>query len=121
MITIGLKRVYELPAPDDGIRVLVDRLWPRGFTKEKVHADLWLKDIAPSNALRRWSHNNRSMWPEFKSRYFAELELQPQVVAQLLDLAAKGQVTLLYAARDQEHNQAVALAEYLQLKSEQKV
>ena len=121
MITICLKRVYEPPAPDDGIRVLVDRLWPRGLTKEKVHADLWLKDIAPSNSLRRWSHHDRSMWPEFKSRYFAELELQPQIVAKLLDLATKGQVTLLYAARDQEHNQAVALAEYLQLKSDQKV
>lgn len=118
MINIRLKRVYDPVDPDDGVRILVDRLWPRGFTKEKLRADLWLKDIAPGTALVKRFHHDRSLWQEFKAHYFAELELQPQAVAKLLDLAAQGPVTLLFASRDLEQNQAVVLAEYLLLKSE---
>lgn len=117
MMTIHVKRVYETAAPADGFRVLVDRLWPRGLTHEKVNADLWMKEIAPSDELRQWFHSDRSMWQEFRSRYLAELELNPQPVAKLLELAARGPVTLLFAARDQEANHAVILAEYLLSKS----
>jgi len=117
MKNISLKRVYDPPDPADGYRILVDRMWPRGFTKEKLQADLWLKDIAPSIALVKWYHHNRPMWEEFKARYTAELDLQPQAVAKLLDLAVKGPVTLLFASRDPEHNQAVVLVEYLRMKS----
>jgi uncharacterized protein YeaO (DUF488 family) len=117
MENIRVKRVYDPVDPGDGTRVLVDRLWPRGFTKEKLRADLWLKEIAPSNALRTWFHQDRSQWQEFKARYTAELDGQPEAVAKLLDLAAKGPVTLLYAARDLENNHVVVLAEYLNTRS----
>lgn len=117
MINLRTKRVYEPVDPQDGHRILVDRLWPRGFTKERLHADLWLKEVAPSQALVKWFHQDRSRWQEFKARYIAELELQPRAVAMLLDLAAKGPVTLLFAARDPEQNQAVVLAEYLRSKA----
>lgn len=119
MIMLRLKRVYDPVEPDDGYRVLVDRLWPRGFSKEKLHADLWLKDIAPSRELVRQFHSGRLPWPEFKAHYLAELELQPEAVAQLLDRAARGPVTLLYSARDPQANQAVVLAEYLRQKGGQ--
>jgi uncharacterized protein YeaO (DUF488 family) len=110
---IGTKRVYEPANPSDGFRVLVDRIWPRGMTKEQAQADVWLKDAAPSTALRKWFGHDQSKWEGFKSRYFSELDAQPEVVAMLLDETAKGRVTLLFSARDADHNQAVALREYL--------
>lgn len=110
---IRTKRVYEPATSHDGFRVLVDRVWPRGLTKEQVQADLWMKDVAPSTALRQWFGHDRSKWEAFKRRYFSELDAQPQAVARLLEEAAKGRLTLLFSARDAEYNQAVALREYL--------
>jgi len=110
---IRTKRVYEPATSHDGFRVLVDRVWPRGLTKEQVRADLWMKNVAPSTALRQWFGHDRSKWEAFKRRYFSELDAQPQAVARLLEEAAKGRLTLLFSARDAEYNQAVALREYL--------
>lgn len=115
MKDIRTKRVYEPANPDDGMRVLVDRVWPRGMTKEQVQASLWLKDIAPSTALRKWFAHDRSKWEAFKSLYFLELQAKSEVVARLLEEAGKGRLTLLFSARDTEYNQAVALREYLVL------
>ncbi len=110
---IHWKRVYEPADPNDGLRVLVDRVWPRGMTKEQVQADLWLKDVAPSTALRKWFGHDRLKWEIFKQRYFIELDAKPEALARLLDEAAKTRVTLLFSARDTECNQAVALMDYL--------
>jgi uncharacterized protein YeaO (DUF488 family) len=110
---IRTKRVYEPAAPDDGARVLVDRIWPRGLTKAQVQADLWLKEAAPSTELRKWTHQDPERYDEFKQRYFEELDAAPEAVQTLLDLAAQGTLTLLFAARDVQQNQAVALREYL--------
>lgn len=106
-----IKRVYELPDKHDGRRILVDRLWPRGLTKEKASIDLWLKDIAPSTELRKWFGHNPDRWEEFKERYLAELKGnsgQIQLLKQELDT---GIVTLVYGAKDEEHNQAVVIQE----------
>jgi len=113
MNEIAIKRVYEDARPEDGYRVLIDRIWPRGLSREKVSADLWLKDAAPSHELRRAFHHEGIPWDTFKSRYTAELASHPQVVQPLLDLAEKGKVTLLYSAHDSEQNQAVVLREFL--------
>lgn len=110
---IQIKRVYEPSEPEDGFRVLVDRLWPRGLTKEQVQADLWLKEIAPSTELRKWFHNDRSNWDEFKRRYILELQDNWAAVESLLNEAVKGRLTLLFSARDEESNHAVVLREYL--------
>ncbi len=110
-MTIKLKRVYEQPDTKDGERVLVDRLWPRGLTKEKARVDLWLKEIAPSTELRRWFGHDPAKWTEFKRRYRAELKGNKEQVARLKDEMEKGPVTLLYGARDEEHNEAVVLLE----------
>ena len=110
---IRTKRVYEPANPRDGLRVLVDRLWPRGLTREAVQADLWLKDVAPSTALRKWFGHDRPKWETFKIRYFSELDARPEAVETLLDIASKERLTLLFSARDAERNQAVALREYL--------
>jgi uncharacterized protein YeaO (DUF488 family) len=110
-MTIKLKRVYEQPDTKDGERVLVDRLWPRGLTKEKARVDLWLKEIAPSTELRRWFGHDPAKWMEFKRRYRAELKGNKEQVARLKDEMEKGPVTLLYGARDEEHNEAVVLLE----------
>ncbi|WP_299027097.1 DUF488 domain-containing protein [uncultured Thermanaerothrix sp.] len=110
---IQVKRVYAPAAPEDGLRVLVDRVWPRGMTRAAVHADLWLKEVAPSPALRQWFGHDPTRWEAFKTRYFAELEANPQPVERLVALARTQRVTLLFAARDEQHNQAVALREYL--------
>lgn len=109
---LRLKRAYESPSPADGRRILVDRLWPRGVSKEKLDA-LWLKDIAPSAELRAWFGHRPERWKEFLHRYFAELDAHPEPVAELRRLLEGGRVTLVYGARDQAHNQAVALREYL--------
>ncbi len=113
ILDIRTKRVYEPPDARDGFRVLVDRIWPRGMAKEQVRADLWLRDVAPSTALRKWFAHDPSKWEEFKKRYFAELDKNPESVHVLLEAAAKGTLTLLFSARDAEHNQAIALKEYL--------
>lgn len=110
---IQTKRVYESPAKDDGTRVLVDRVWPRGMSKEKLQAALWLKDAAPGTDLRKWFNHDPSRWQEFKKRYFAELDGNPQTVNELRQLAGRGRISLLYSASDTQHNQAVALKEYL--------
>jgi uncharacterized protein YeaO (DUF488 family) len=119
-MNIQLKRVYSPVEKDDGVRVLVDRVWPRGISKAKLQADVWLKDAAPSTELRKWFNHDRSKWQDFKERYFAELKDNPEAVAQLLELGKEQQVTLLYAARDTEYNHALAMREYLVSKSEEK-
>ena len=106
-----IKRIYEAPADGDGFRVLVDRLWPRGLSKEKVHIDLWMKTVAPSDALRRQLHGNPDKWEAFLSAYADELESEParSAAAELRERLRSGAVTLLYAARDEAHNNAEAL------------
>jgi uncharacterized protein YeaO (DUF488 family) len=108
------KRVYEAPGPEDGARFLVERLWPRGLKKEALQAEGWPKDVAPSGALRRWFGHDPAKWVEFERRYFAELDGRPEALEPLLEAARRGRVTLLYSARDREHNNAVALREYLE-------
>jgi uncharacterized protein YeaO (DUF488 family) len=110
---IKLKRVYAEPSPDDGTRILVDRLWPRGLTKEKAAVDLWLKEVAPSNELRKWFAHDPTKWPEFKTRYRAELKQKPDQLAALKQATAKGTTSLLFGAKDEEHNEAVVLQELL--------
>lgn len=108
-----LKRAYETPSAADGVRVLVDRLWPRGLTKNKAHLDLWLRDIAPSPRLRTWFDHDPNRWQAFQRRYWSELKDQPELVADLRKKGRKGTVTLVYAARDEDHNHALALKRYL--------
>lgn len=110
---IHIKRVYEEPEKEDGMRILVDRLWPRGVSKEHAGIDAWLKDVAPSDALRRSFCHDPSRWEGFRERYFAELDSKPEAWKSILGAARSRPVTLLYAAKDQEHNNAVALREYL--------
>ncbi|MER9224820.1 DUF488 domain-containing protein [Mesorhizobium sp. M0664] len=114
---LAVKRIYEPPAPDDGQRVLVDRIWPRGVRKEDAALTLWLKDIAPSNGLRKWFGHEPARWAEFQRRYRDELDRNGEAVGQLCALVDKGRVTLLYGAHDEEHNNAVALASYLRGKT----
>lgn len=113
---IALKRIYEPPAPSDGMRVLVDRLWPRGIAKDKARIDLWLRDLAPSNTLRKQFHGKPDDWNAFRAVYAKELrEPQAQAAVQrLLECLRDGPVTLLYAARDEQHNNAVALKQWLE-------
>jgi uncharacterized protein YeaO (DUF488 family) len=115
-LKIAIKRVYEEPRPTDGMRILVDRLWPRGLTKERAHVDLWLKDIAPSTELRKWFSHDANKWSEFQVRYREELHSKADVLAVLKTEAAKGPVTLLYGAKDESHNEAVVLQALLQAK-----
>ena len=112
-MAIQIKRVYDPIAEDDGFRVLVDRLWPRGVRKETAHVDLWLKDVAPSTELRQWYHHDLEKWEDFRARYFTELEAHPEPVQRLLEAARQGSLTLLYASRDTQNNQAIALRDYL--------
>jgi uncharacterized protein YeaO (DUF488 family) len=109
-----IKRVYDQPDKDDGARVLVDRIWPRGLTKEKARVDLWLKEIAPSTELRKWFNHDPARWDEFRTRYNAELKKNPQQVALLKKKIAEGKVTLVYSAKDEQHNQARALQQFLE-------
>ena len=106
---IAIKRVYEAPAEGDGYRVLIDRLWPRGLKKEAVAMDVWAKELAPSTALRKWFGHDPALWDEFRQRYAAELAESADVWQALARRSAKEPVTLLYGARDEEHNDAVAL------------
>ena len=118
--TLRIKRVYQPPAAEDGFRVLVDRLWPRGLPRERAKIDLWLKEIAPSDALRRHFHGDPEHWEDFRTAYYAELEQAParSAVAMLVDRLTRASVTLLFAARDETRNNAVALKEWLDKRAE---
>lgn len=115
-MSVKLKRAYEAPAAGDGQRILVDRLWPRGISKVAAKLDGWLKDVAPSTELRKWFGHAPDRWPEFKRRYRAELE-GSAALAELVALARQGDVTLVYGARDQQHNEAVVLEEILRART----
>ena len=108
-----VKRVYEPASPDDGMRVLVDRIWPRGISKSKARIDAWMKDVAPSTVLRKWFGHDPERWAEFRRRYRVELAEQPERLRELRALAREGPLTLVYSARDEEHNQAVVLRDRL--------
>lgn len=113
MSPVHVKRVYERPSRADGYRVLVDRVWPRGVSKDAAAVDRWLKAVAPSTGLRRWFDHDPAKWDEFRHRYFAELDHGPEGLDDLLERVRSGTVTLVYSAKDTEHNQAVALREWL--------
>jgi len=113
---LKIKRVYEKPDKEDGTRILVDRLWPRGLTKEKAAIDLWLKEIAPSTALRKWFSHDPGKWTMFKQKYRQEVKENKDQVAILKEQLMKGVVTLVYGAKDEEHNEALVLKEWLQPK-----
>ena len=112
-MAIRLKRAYEKSEPADGLRILVDRLWPRGLTKEKAAIDLWLKEVAPSTELRKWFGHDPKKWRSFRNRYRTELKEQGAALQLIKSKAKEGVVTLVYGARDQEHNEAVVLKELL--------
>jgi uncharacterized protein YeaO (DUF488 family) len=114
MMPFRLKRAYENPARGDGVRVLVDRIWPRGVTKDMAMIDHWLKELAPSTELRKWFGHSPSRWAEFKHRYFAELDSRSAEIDDLRKIARDKAVTLVFGARDVEHNQAAALKIYLE-------
>ena len=114
MYDIRLKRAYDTPHPDDGVRLFVERLWPRGVTREKAALDHWLKDIAPTPELRKWYGHIPDKWPEFQERYRAELAANGDAVAELRDMCANTRVTFIYAAKDEIRNSATVLREYLQ-------
>lgn len=110
---LKLKRAYETPARGDGTRVLVDRLWPRGVTKETAALDHWFKEIAPTAELRKWFSHDPARWSEFRRRYAKELQAHAELLENIRELARKGPVTLVYAARDEQHNDAVVLRDLL--------
>lgn len=112
-IKVQLKRAYEPPSPRDGTRVLVDRIWPRGVRKNRARIDAWLRDVAPSTALRQWFGHDPVRWSEFRRRYRAELKRHKECLAELRAIARKGPITLVFGARDERHNQAVVLKELL--------
>ncbi len=112
---IKIKRVYEKPAKEDGWRVLVDCLWPRGMKKEVAHVDVWMKDVAPSDALRKWFGHDPEKWDEFQKRYRSELAKKKELIAEIKKMEKEHEIlTLLFGAKDEEHNQAVALAHLLE-------
>ena len=108
---VKIKRVYENPDKEDGFRILVDRLWPRGLIKEKASIDLWLKDIAPSTELRKWFGHDPGKWEEFRERYRREIKTNGEQASLLKEHMKKGMVTLVYGAKDEEHNEALVLKE----------
>ncbi len=110
---VRIKRVYEAPSPQDGTRILVDRLWPRGVRKAEAGISQWMKEIAPSNELRQWFGHDPQRWEEFRRRYKAELAQKKELVGRLRELARQGPLTLVYSAHDEAHNQAVVLRETL--------
>lgn len=116
---IRTKRVYEPAGPNDGTRILIDRLWPRGIDKKRLGLDAWYKDVAPSSQLRKWFSHELAKWDEFRRRYFAELDSNPAAWSPLAELARSGDVTLLYSARDEEHNNAGVLRDYFKSKSQE--
>ena len=110
---IQLKRAYEPPAPDDGSRILIDRLWPRGVTKAEAAIDEWMKDIAPSTELRKWFGHDPARWQEFRRRYQSEIRQHPNEFDRLRTLAQRGRITLVFSAHDEAHNDAVVLKDLL--------
>lgn len=115
-MVIKVERIYNNPRGNSTFRILVDRLWPRGLSKDKVKVDLWQKDIAPSNSLRRWFSHDERKWDEFKHRYFRELEKNAEFVSTIIDRAKEEPITLLYGAKEEKFNNAMALKEYLEEK-----
>ena len=113
-MTIDLKRAYDPPATGDGRRILVDRVWPRGIAKDDLRIDAWLKDLAPSTELRKWFGHDPAKWDEFRKRYARELEQRSEALEELVEKARAGHVTLVFSAKDTEHNNAVALRENLE-------
>ena len=111
---IKTKRAYESPSDDDGHRILVDRLWPRGISKENAKIEIWPKELAPSTELRRWYGHDPEKWEEFKSRYAEELDRHPDLVKELMELVCSGKVTFVYSSKEQRLNNAAALVEYLE-------
>jgi uncharacterized protein YeaO (DUF488 family) len=107
------KRIYDGSTTNDGFRILVDRLWPRGMSKEKAKVDFWLKDIAPSDDLRKWFAHDEKKWDEFKRSYYEELAQRPELINLIMEKTSKGNVTLIYGAKNERFNNAVALKEYL--------
>lgn len=116
-MSFKIKRAYEKPTPSDGVRVLVDRIWPRGVSKAEAKIDQWRKEIAPTTGLRKWFGHDPARWAEFKHRYFAELKAQGEALDELRTLAHGKTVTLVFGAKDTEHSQASALKEYLETRS----
>lgn len=114
---IKVERVYGVPE-SDGFRILVDRLWPRGLSKDKLKLDMWLKEIGPSNELRKWFGHDPDKWDEFKGKFFQELDQKEELIDQIVTEAKKGDVILLFGAKDEEHNNAVALKEYIDTRME---
>src|SRR4029078_3887088 len=110
---VKLKRAYEPPAADDGIRILVDRLWPRGLSKQRAAIDQWMKDISPSTELRKWFGHDPTRWDEFRRRYAKEVRQHPELLDQLRSLARQGPIPLVYSAHDEKHNDAVELRELI--------
>lgn len=114
---IKIRRVYEAPSPSDGVRILVDRLWPRGLKKEKAGIDEWMKELAPSSDLRNWFNHDPGKWSEFRKRFRIELDLQKEAVDRLVSMSRKGTVTLLFGSKEERFNNAVALKEYLETRT----
>jgi uncharacterized protein YeaO (DUF488 family) len=115
-LVIKIERIYNNPRGNSSFRILVDRLWPRGLSRDKVKVDLWQKQIAPSNSLRRWFSHDERKWDEFKARYFKELEKNAEFVSTIIDRAKEEPITLLYGAKEEKFNNAMALKEYLEEK-----
>lgn len=113
-MSIHLKRAYDEPSENDGYRVLVDRVWPRGVSKEDADLDEWMKDAAPSPDLRKWFGHDPEKWEEFKRRFFKELDKKPESLKPLVQRAKKGRITLVYGSKEERYNNAVALKEYLE-------
>ena len=113
-MNIKIKRVYEHPEKDDGMRILVDRLWPRGLTKKKASVDLWLKDIAPSTELRKWFAHDPDKWKRFRGRYQTEIRNNHDLIKVIKRKAREGTITLIYGARDEKHNEALVLKQFLE-------
>lgn len=113
-MSIKVKRVYARPSPSDGKRVLVDRLWPRGLTKEQARIDLWLRDLAPSTELRNWYGHDPAKWTEFKKRYWKELNKNSSLVSKLADECRRSTVTFVFSSKEEKLNNAVALKEYIE-------
>ena len=113
-MTIRLKRVYDKPEAGDGVRILVERLWPRGLSKENAKVDIWLKDAAPSAELRKWFSHDESKWEEFKRRYYRELDRNRDALKQLLEITEKSDATFVYGSKEELYNSAAALKEYLE-------
>lgn len=114
---IKLKRAYDTVSPTDGIRLLVERLWPRGLSKERLKLDGWIREVAPTTELRKWFDHDPAKWRRFRTRYFRELDSEPESWRPIVSRARRGTVTLVYSSHDEEHNNAVALREYLQSKT----